>query len=156
MRRKDCEIKDEKMILDIIQKCDAVRIGMVDEDGYAYIVPVNFGMDFQNGKCCLIFHSAISGKKVQLLKENGKVSFEMDTAHELHKSEKMPEITYHYECVMGKGYVRFIEKPEEKERALNILMRHYTNKDDWAFPDALLKGVNVLCLEIECWSAKKH
>ena len=80
----------------------------------------------------------------------------MDTAHKLHESEKMPEITYHYECVMGKGLVRFIDDPAERERALNILMSHYTHKDDWVFPDSLLKRVNVLCLEVKSLTAKKH
>lgn len=155
MRRKDCEIKDERMILGIIQKCDADRIGMVDEDGKAYIVPVNFGMDFEDGKCCLIFHSAIFGKKVRLLKENQKVSFVMDTAQKRHHSEKMPEITYHYECVMGKGHVHFIEEPTDRERALNALMSHYTNKDDWSFPDALPNRMENLshfctCKNFEC------
>lgn len=156
MRRKDCEIKNEQEIIEIIKKCDVVRIGMIDEDGYAYIVPVNFGMEIQNEKCFLYFHSAMTGKKIDLLKENARVSFEMDTAHKLHKSEKMPEITYHYQCVMGNGHVRFITEPADREKALNILMCHYTHKNNWEFPETLLKRVNVLCLEIEEWSAKKH
>lgn len=154
MRRKDCEIKEENEMIEIIKKCDVVRIGMIDKDGYAYIVPVNFGIEIQNRKCILYFHSAMNGKKVDLLRENDRVSFEMDTKHALQKSEKMPDITYHYECVMGKGYIRFINEPVERKRALNILMNHYTHKDDWEFPEALLKRVNVLCLEIEEWSAK--
>lgn len=61
-----------------------------------------------------------------------------------------------HECVMGKGLVRFIDDPAERERALNILMSHYTHKDDWVFPDSLLKRVNVLCLEVKSLTAKKH
>lgn len=77
MRRKDCEITDKNTIFDIMRRCDAVRIGMVDGEGYAYIVPVNFGMEIRDGTCSLFFHSAVAGKKIQLLKENSKVSFQI-------------------------------------------------------------------------------
>ncbi len=156
MRRKDCEIKDENKIIEIVQKCDVVRIGMIDEDGYAYMVPVNFGMEIKDGKCYLFFHSAISGKKIDLLKKNSKVSFEMDTEHEFQKSEVLRDITYHYECVMGTGNIKFIDDPAERNRVLNILMSHYTHRNDWELPEDLLKLIHVLCLEIETWSAKKH
>lgn len=63
MRRSDCEIRDHEEIMRIIKKCAVMRIRMTDEDGYAYIVPVNFGFEVQGQKCTLYFHSALEGKK---------------------------------------------------------------------------------------------
>ena len=42
MRRKDREVTDFSRMLEIVQRCDCCRIGLV-EDGEAYIVPLNFG-----------------------------------------------------------------------------------------------------------------
>lgn len=156
MRRKDCEMKDREQILDVIKRCDVVRIGMVDEDGYAYMVPVNFGMEIQDDKCSLYFHSALAGKKIDILKKNPAVSFEMDTAHELQESEVVAHHTYHYECVMGRGRVTFVEDAQEKARALNILMKQYTGRDDWELPAPLFERTHALRLDISEWSAKKH
>ena len=42
MRRTDREVKEFQEILGIINQCDTLRLGMVDQ-GEAYIVPVSFG-----------------------------------------------------------------------------------------------------------------
>ncbi len=128
---------------------------MID-DGLAYIVPVNFGMKVKDGKCLIYLHSALSGKKVDILRDNGRVSFEMDTSHALENSELLENHTYHYECVKENGHIRFVEDAGERDAALRLLMGHYTTKTDRVFPDSLLKLTHVLCLEIEQWSAKKH
>ena len=52
MRRKDREITDFNEIIEIIKKCDVCRIAMNDGD-FPYIVPLNFGLDVQDGRACL-------------------------------------------------------------------------------------------------------
>lgn len=44
MRRRDREIKEFDEIVKIIKKCDSLVLGLNDE-GYPYLVPLNFGMD---------------------------------------------------------------------------------------------------------------
>ena len=65
MRRSDREIIDKKEIIEIIRKCDVCRIVLNDKD-YPYIVPLNFGMDIQDGKIVFYFHGADEGKKYDL------------------------------------------------------------------------------------------
>lgn len=48
MRRKDREITDFQEIIATIKKCDVCRLAWNDQD-YPYIVPMNFGLDVQNG-----------------------------------------------------------------------------------------------------------
>ena len=45
MRRKDREITSFDEQLKIIDQCDVVRLGLVDDEGYPYILPLNFGYE---------------------------------------------------------------------------------------------------------------
>ena len=47
MRRKDREVTDIKDIKNIIDRCDICRIAL-NNDGYPYILPLNFGVDVEN------------------------------------------------------------------------------------------------------------
>ena len=55
MRRKDREITDLERIDEIIRACDCCRLGFQDGEG-VYIVPVNFGFAWEDGKRVLYFH----------------------------------------------------------------------------------------------------
>ena len=62
MRRKDREITDITEILKIMKSCDSVNIALMDGD-YPYIVPVNFGIAYIDGKVKIYFHGAKKAKK---------------------------------------------------------------------------------------------
>ena len=156
MRRKDCEVTDFNEMLEIVKKSDAIRIGLVDEDGFAYIVPVNFGYELTGDHLRFYFHSALEGKKVGLLRRSARVSFELDTAHALQESDIIYDHTYHYESVMGIASVSFVEEAAEKYRVLQLLMQNYTGKPDWELPQSLVDHVHAICLEVESWAAKRH
>ena len=68
MRRSDREIKDFDEIIKVINKCDVCRLAINDGD-YPYIVPMNFGLNIEDGKVVLYFHCASEGKKLELLKK---------------------------------------------------------------------------------------
>ena len=87
MRRKDREIKDLNDIMAIIKKCDVCNLAFFDEE-YPYIVPLNFGVTLLDGTITLYFHGANAGKKLDLIKKNNKVGFEMDCSHKLILGEK--------------------------------------------------------------------
>lgn len=155
MRRKDREVTNPERIDEIIAACDCCRLGMRDEES-VYIVPMNFGFQKRGETRFLYFHGAAEGKKLNLLRENPHVGFEMDTAHELISAEKAEGFSFRYRCIVGKGNVRFLESPAEKRNALAILMRHYAEPAEWAFPEDLLERMVVLELEVTEISAKAH
>ena len=82
MRRKDREIKDYKRMLEIVNRCDCIRIGFQETQG-TYILPLNFGYELEKDQLTFYFHGAKEGKKVELTKEQNIVGFELDTKHEL-------------------------------------------------------------------------
>lgn len=155
MRRSDREVTDFSNMLEIVSRCDCCRLGFVD-GGMAYIVPMNFGFEENNGSLVLYFHSAADGKKIELIKGNSSVSFEMDTDHSLVSGETACNYTYGYACVMGAGNAHFIDNDELKARALGIIMSHYTAKKEWDFNARMLKNTAVIQLDITQWSCKEH
>ena len=71
MRRKDREVKDFEVVKQIIEECDVIRIGLVDDDLYPYIVPMNFGYEFEGEEIHFYLHGAMAGRKYELMKRNG-------------------------------------------------------------------------------------
>ena len=76
MRRKDREVSDFDEMMKIIAKCDTCRVAMYDET-FPYIVPLNFGTDLEDDQLYLYFHGAKIGKKIDLMRKNKNVSFEI-------------------------------------------------------------------------------
>ena len=134
----------------IIRSVKICRLGMVDGE-YAYIVPLNFGYD----KGVLYFHMGSKGQKIDLLKANPRVTFEMDIEHSLKESENACDWNMFYQSVMGKGIASFVEELEQKKHALNIIMKQYLKKD-WTFPAEKVAITTILMVEIESISARSN
>ena len=154
MRRKDREIKEHNEIVEVIRNCDICRLGLVDGE-YAYILPLNFGMEQdEEGKVTLYFHSALEGRKTELLKEGLKTSFEMDTKHEIEYDEGRGYCTYYFESVMGRGTVHILND-DEKFEALKKLMDHYHPGANAYFNTAAIPRTLVYALEVEEMTGKR-
>ena len=154
MRRKDREIKEHNEIVEVIRNCDICRLGLVDGE-YAYILPLNFGMEQdEEGKVTLSFHSALEGRKTELLKEGLKASFEMDTKHEIEYDEGRGYCTYYFESVMGRGTIHILND-DEKFEALKKLMDHYHPGANAYFNTAAIPRTLVYALEVEEMTGKR-
>ena len=79
MRRKDREVTDFPAILEIIEHCDILRLGLAD-GAYPYIVPVNFAYEVRDGQLSFYIHGAMAGRKYEMLRRNPVCSFEMDNS----------------------------------------------------------------------------
>ncbi|WP_303912913.1 pyridoxamine 5'-phosphate oxidase family protein [Subdoligranulum variabile] len=156
MRRKDREITDFAAMRQIVEECGCCRLGLVDEDGAAYIVPLNFGCEVEGETLTLYFHGAQEGQKITLLRQNKIVSFEMDTGHRLVPGPKAEEYTYAYRSVMGRGTVEFLQDPAARLHGLNCLMAHYTRRADWPVSEGMLGATAVFRLRVTSWTAKEH
>lgn len=155
MRRKDREVTDENRIDSIIMNCDCCRLGFVDSDG-AYILPLNFGFENKEGQRFFYFHSSTEGKKINLIKEQSHISFELDCGHDLNSADQACGYSYKFQSVMGHGNIQFIENLDEKRKALDVVMKNYTGKVNWHIPDEALKSVCVFRLSVTDISCKVH
>ncbi|MDU8925194.1 pyridoxamine 5'-phosphate oxidase family protein [Pasteurellaceae bacterium LIM206] len=155
IRRKDRAITDYRQMLAIMRQCDVCRLGFQDEQG-VYIVPLNFGIRENDGRITLYFHGFVKGKKIDLIRQQPVVGFEMDRKHEIVHGEIACHYSFLYQCIMGKGKISLVDEPEEKTLGLQCLMQRYTQKTDWIFAENELKKVHVIKLEITQWSCKEH
>ena len=157
MRRKDREVLDEVKIDEFIRACDCCRIGFYDkENDEVYIVPLNFGYSNIDNKRVFYFHGAKEGRKINLISKTNKVSFEMDSNHELIVGKMACNYSERYQCIMGTGLVSFVEDNEEKAMALNEIMFQNMGKKDWEFSEEMLNRVIVFKIEVKSLSCKEH
>ena len=128
MRRKDREVKDIDGIEEILLQCKTCHTAMVDA-GMPYVVPLSFGYRLLEGNTLeLYFHSAKEGRKLDILRRNNKVCFEIS-----HEGEPLTSVTpcdsgYYYSSVIGFGEAVFIDDDKEKRDALSVMFRHQTGK----------------------------
>jgi hypothetical protein len=150
MRRKDKEITDRKIIEQLLAGSDICRIAMIDRDR-PYMVPLNYGY----ADNALYFHSASTGKKIELLKQNGRVCFEIENHNEIIRDEIPCEWTSRYRSLIGYGTIEFITGHEEKKKGLDVIMSHYgkTGKND--YKDNHIQNIIILKLNIEEISGKQ-
>ncbi|MEG2001319.1 MAG: pyridoxamine 5'-phosphate oxidase family protein [Evtepia sp.] len=155
MRRTDLEVTDPAQIDGIIQNCDCCRLGFSDH-GKAYIVPLNFAFVSENGTRTFYFHGANEGRKLDLIRENGWAGFELDRNHSLHTSDIACNYAYRYECVIGGGEISILTDTTEKSAALQLIMEHYSQRNDWAFNEAALAKTAMLKLTVKEISCRVH
>ena len=121
MRKAGREIKDFDEIVDVISRCDTIRLG-INDAGVPYIVPVSFGYEVLSGKIAVYFHGAKAGRKVELLKSSPRVCVEADLCHGFPANGR-GGYTCDYESVIGNGFVELLDG-EEAEKGIRLLMEH--------------------------------
>lgn len=153
MRRKDREIKDFDEMLKIIKKCDSCVVALND-DGFPYIVPLNFGMAVEDGQLYLYFHCAAEGTKLDLIRKDNRVTFEMDCEHNFILYEERMSCTMGYASVIGHGLMEIVPE-EEKLEELKILMRQY-HAEDFKFNTAPVNVTTVLRMKVLDMTGKRR
>lgn len=148
MRRKEKEITDRTETEAIIKKALVCRLAMADENA-PYIVPLCFG--FRDNT--LYFHSAIHGKKLDILRKNSRICFEFDADCEIRSGEKACDFSMRYSSVIGFGTATFVEQPEAKRDALDVIMAQYA-ESKFAYTDSAIEKITVIKVEIDSMTGK--
>ena len=122
-------------------------------DNEPYVVPMNYGYTMENGNLILYLHSAVRGKKLDMIRANPRVFFEMDCDLIPFESEKPCQYGLSYSSVMGRGTAVIVEDVEEKMKAMSLLMKTQTQKD-FSFNEQLVSIVSVIRIDVAEYSAK--
>lgn len=123
MRRKDREVTDQKEIMEILAACKTCHLAMV-EDNKPYVIPLSYGYEFDGEALTLYFHSAKEGRKIDILKKNNEVCFEISMEGEpIYAKETPCNSGYYFSCVHGFGKVEFMEMAEDKCDALTKIVK---------------------------------
>lgn len=153
MRRKEKEINDIGEIELIISKCDVCRIGFAS-DNVPYIVTMNFGYSGGNEKK-LYFHCASEGRKLEMIKKNHYVCFEMDTDHSLTTGEQACDCSMEYSSVVGYGHISVVKEREEKIAGFNSIMSHYSTSNEFKYNESSFERSIILRLDIQQITGKR-
>ena len=127
---------------------------MVDE-GEPYVVPLSYGYKILDGNVLeLYFHSALEGRKIDVLKRNNKVCFEVSYEGEPIHSETPCNSGYYFASVIGFGEAVFIERNDEKNEALSVMFKHQAGREV-TFTAEQIKGVCVFKIVSTDFTGKK-
>ncbi len=151
MRRNDKEITDNNTIEEILKDAEVCRIALSDNN-QPYIVPVNFGYRDKT----LFFHSAPAGRKLDIIRRNNRVCFEVETGYELVTADSPCDFTARYRSVIGFGRAEIIEDKTEKLQALNVIMDHYTDThEDCEYNRKQVDSIAVVKIAVENVTGKQ-
>ena len=152
MTKRELQITDEAQILNILNTAKVLHLGMA-VDNEPYVVPMNYGYTMENGRLVLYLHSALRGKKLDMMRANPTVFFEMDCDWIPFEGEKPCQYGLGYSSIMGCGTARIVEDVEEKMKAMTALMKTQTGKD-FSFNERLVSIVAVIRIDVAEYTAK--
>ena len=145
-RRKITGINE---IEEIINKAGVCHLGLVDGDE-PYVVPVSFG--YERG--ALYFHGNMKGRKIELIRKNNRVCFEMETDVSVKEAEQACDWGIKYLSVIGVGRAYILENDEQKSHALNIITGRYAGRV-LDFPKSEMDKTLVVKIDIESMTGKQ-
>jgi len=133
MRRKRQQLSDEESI-GLLQKATSGTLALLGDGGYPYAVPVSYAYD--DGK--LYFHSAMSGHKVDAIRNCDKASFCIIDQDHVSPSE----YTTYFRSVIAFGRIRIVEDETEKLAIARILGNRYNPNQEEALQKELEHGLS--------------
>ena len=155
MRRKDLAVTDPARSDEIIASCDRCRLAFADGT-HPYIVPLSFGYARREEAQLFYFHGAAVGRKVDLIRRLGYAGFELDRDGTIHPSDQACDFSVRYQSVIGEGEIAEVTDPAEKAQVLQIIMKQYSGREDWEFPETVLAKTGVFRLVVKELSAREH
>lgn len=150
MRKTNQEITDKSVLDEILTSSKICRLGMID-NGLPYVLPFNFGYH----ENCIYIHSAPEGKKIDILKKNPLVCFEVEQQADIVEDEIACKWSTLYRSVVGYGNVQLVTEFEEKKRDLEIIMTQHGYKGKMEFETKEVEFIVILKLQIESMTGKQ-
>lgn len=152
MTRRERQVTDINEIIKILDNSKVLHLGLVDGDE-PYVVPMNYGYTYENEKLTIWLHCARQGRKLDIMKVNPKVFFEMEYGITPFEGEVACKYGITYSSIMGRGVATIIEDVETKKIALSSLMKTQTGKD-FEFEDRMAEVVGVVKIDVLEFTAK--
>ena len=133
MRRKRQQLSNEESI-GLLQEATAGTLALLGDGGYPYAVPLSYV--YADGH--LYFHSALSGHKVDAIRNYAKASFCVIAQDQV----KPQEYTTYFRSVIAFGNIHIVEDPEEKLAIARLLGNRYNPHQDEALQRELEHGLS--------------
>jgi len=116
MRRKDREITNRSEIDTIIRSEKVMHLALSDSN-VPFLVPVFYAYDGSS----LYFHSSKVGTKIEIIKRNNLVCFEISVDHDIIESDMACDFEAKHRTVIGTGKAFFVEDESKKIKFLDMI-----------------------------------
>ena len=137
MRRNGQQMSDDECI-DILRNATSGTLAVLGDDGYPYAVPLSYV--YSDGK--LFFHSALSGHKVDAVRNYDKASFCVIAQDNVQPQK----YTTYYRSVIAFGRVHIIDNEEEKLQTARLLGYRYNPGDNESLQKEMEKGFSRMLM----------
>ena len=147
---KKLEIQSKQKIIEFLNNEPVGRIASIDINDYPQVIPMNFvylqANDLHVRLDAIYMHSHPIGEKLDNIKRNSKVGFEVDRhvcflpSYYFHPTDASQADTL-YISVVIKGNAMSIDDNEEKAEALNSLMKKYQKEGKYESLDSYMPSV---------------
>lgn len=150
MRKVNQEIKDPAIIEQILSGAEICRMAMTDGE-VPYILPFNYGYRDR----CIYIHSAPEGKKIDLIKKNNRVCFEVEDDIRITPHKKACGWATRYRSVVGYGEVEIVTDYEGKLKGLEIIMAQHGAPGRPTFEPTEVNRMVILKLSVTSRTGKQ-
>ena len=152
LTKRETRVTDPEQIRHILDTAKVLHLGLA-VDNEPYVVPMNYGYCLEDENLTLYLHSAVKGKKLDMIQANSKVFFEIDCDRMPFEGRVPCQYGMVYSSIMGRGTATLVEEPEAKMQAMSILMKTQTGKD-FTFNERLVSIVTVIRIDALEYTAK--
>ena len=152
LTKRELQVTAPQQIRRILDTGKVLHLGLA-VDNEPYVVPMNYGYVLEEGKLVLYLHSAVRGKKLDMVKANPRVFFSIDCDRMPFEGRVACQYGLAYSSIMGRGTATIVEDVEEKKQAMSILMKTQTGKE-FTFEDRLVTIVSVIRIDVADYTAK--
>ena len=137
MRRKRQQLSEAESI-GILQKATSGTLALLGDNGYPYAVPISYV--YHEGK--MYFHSALSGHKVDAIRQCDKASFCV-----IEQDDVQPKkYTTFFRSVIAFGRIHVIEDEAEKLSTARMLGNRYNPNDDESLKKEIESGLSRMLM----------
>ncbi|HXW12175.1 MAG TPA: pyridoxamine 5'-phosphate oxidase family protein [Nitrososphaeraceae archaeon] len=155
------QIKSEHRIIDFLNSQPVGRICSIDIDGFPQVIPMNFVFATTRHEMkmnkhstpfnsdAIYMHSHPLGEKIENIKRNSKVGFEVDQhvcflpSYYFHPTDASQADTL-YISVVIKGNAYLVDGAIEKAFALNLLMKKYQTEGIYESLNQSMRSVRAV------------
>ena len=152
LTKRECQVTDPEQIRHILDSGKVLHLGLSVNDE-PYVVPMNYGYTMEDGKLVIYLHSAVKGKKLEMVRTNPRVCFNIDCDRMPFEGRVPCQYGMVYSSIMGRGTATLVEDPEAKMEAMSIFMKSQTGKD-FTFNERLVSIVTVIRIDVTEYTAK--
>jgi uncharacterized protein len=153
MRRADRAVTDKARLESMLAAADSCRLGFA-VGGEPYLVALCFGHEWKGELPVLYFHCAREGRKLEMMRANPRVCFQLDCRREATAASEPCGWSMRYESVVGYGDLEEVEDPAEREAGLDLVMRHYGWDGNGTYAEKALAATAILRLRVDELSGK--